>query len=349
MLKNKYIKILSDIYSHQYTQLIINLISIFIIVRFSFLFLKTISDVVSYTIYNHSDFKQQQKVVGNNLFLHSILLYIPIFLSLISICLKKIDLKHFVISLLLSYLALKYQWFDILHNAIKDTFIFDILRQHGRTVINNQYTRIICYLLLIILLIIQVAYKKHRSLSRIMVLLMTSSCLITVSVFHIAIPMGMFKYIVEDKTQLAQYEIENLEKKDICNNKSCYYLYPEGKVEIIKNTNHITDIQQYNYIISKEMYFINVQKKSSYSEAVNVNSGFLFDYDIITMKKEGDKYFTTIDNISLRKFSRESEIMFSFLAIMAHFVWIFGGLVLLEFHNYKFKKRASNNLIKDEK
>lgn len=349
MLQNKFFKTISDLYTHKNTKLVIDLISIFIFVKFSFLFIQTIGSVLSYTIYHHFDLSTQEKVVGNNLFLHSILLYIPIFLSALSLFIKRIELKHFTLSLLFSYMALKYQWFDVLHNLIKDKFIFDIVRQHGRTVINNQYTRILCYFLLIIILLIQVIYKKYRSLSRIIVLIITMSCLFTVSIFHIAIPMGMFKYIVEDKVQLSQYQIENLEKKDICKMKNCYYLYPDGAVKVITNNNNIKSFEDYKLTISKAIYFIEQKKATSYSEAVNVNSGFLFDYDIITIKKEDNKYFTTIDNSSLRKFSRESEIMFSFLAIMAHFTWIMGGLILLEFHYYKFKKRSEKISNKEEK
>lgn len=349
MLKNNLLQKISSIYENKNTQLIINLVCIFILVKFIFLFLNTVTSVFSYTLYHHTDLKAQEKVVGNNLFLHSILLYIPIFLSVIAIFVKKVQLKHFIFSLLLAHIALKYQWFDILHNIIKDTFIFDSIRAKGRTIINNQYTRIICYLTVIIILFSQVLIKKYRSLSRIFILLITVSCLTTITIFHVAVPMGMFKYIVLDKTQLAQYDIENRNKNDVCKFKNCYYLYENGKAEIITQRQKVDNLDSYNWVISKSIHHMKSNNTNVYSEAVSVNSGFLFDYDIITMKKESDKYFTTIDTTTLRKFSRESEIMFSFLAIMAHFTWIIGGLMLLEFHYYKFKKRVENNIIKEKK
>lgn len=347
MQKYNFLKKISEIYHHKNTQLVLSLLCIFIMMRFSFMVLGTIKGVFLYDIYNHFDYEYQKKIVNNNLFTHTLLLYLPIFLSFFAILKRKIGLKEFTLSLILSYLANKYQWFDIVHNVIKNTFIFDYLKSTGRTVINNQYTRIIFYLLFIFILLIQILRKKTRTLSRIMIFFITTSCLFTVTIFHIAIPMGIFKSVLEDKSQIQKYEVEKFTKEEICKVKNCYNISSLGQIEVISEKEKPDNFKQYEWIISKGIYLLNSKNETIFSEPVNVNAGFLFDYDIITLKKENDKYFTVIDNVSIRKFSRESEIMFSFLAIMAHFIWIFGGLVLLEFHYYKFKKRATLKLKKD--
>lgn len=340
MQKYNFLNKITDLYKNKNTQFILNLMCIFILVRFCFLVLATIKGVFVYDFYHHFDYEYQKKIDGNNLFTHTILLYTPIFLSFFSIVKRKVDIKDFTLSLILAYIANKYQWFDLIHNLIKNTFIFDYLRSTGRTVINNQYTRIIFYVLFIFILFIQIIRKKTRTLSRIMVFFITTSCLLTVTIFHVAIPMGIFKSVLEDKSQIQKYEVENNTKEEICKIKNCYNLFADGRLEIISEVNKPKDFKQYNWIISKGMYLIDSKKETIFSEPINVNEGFLFDYDIITLRKDKDKYFTVIDNVSMRKFSRESEIMFSFLAIMAHFIWIFGGLVLLEFHYYKFQKRS---------
>ena len=85
--------------------------------------------------------------------------------------------------------------------------------------------------------------------------------------------------------------------------------------------------------------FFNDKKiKDTFAQAVNVKSEFLFEYNILAMKKKKIIIFISIDTKSMRKFSRESEINFSFLATLAHFIWM-NGIILLEFHYYKFNKR----------
>lgn len=344
MQRFNFLQKISDFFNHKTTKLVISLVALFFIIRFSFIVLGTIKGVIIYDIYHQFDYNYQKNVVGNNLFTHSMLLYTPIFLSFITLFKRKISLVDFAIALLLSYMAIQNEWFDYIHNFIQNSFIFDKLKESGRTVINNQYTRIIFYILLIVGLLIQVLRKKTRTISKIMILIMTTSCLFTVTVFHVAIPMGMFKAVLKDKEQNQKFEIENYSPQEICKTRNCYNVYENGNLEIISEVEK-TDFKQYDRILYKGIYIMNQQHLGTFSEAVAVNVGFLFDYDIITMKKEGDKYFTTVDNKSIRKFSRESEIMFSFLAIVAHFIWIFGTLILIEFHNYKFKKRAEKTLL----
>lgn len=331
LLKNKHLKLL------------MYMISIFVIVKIIVLTILTIKGVILYDFYYHSDYEYQKSIVTKNLYMHSLLLYTPIFISIIAIIKRKVGMLDFTVAFILSYFALKYNWFDIIHMTIEKTFIFDYIRQHGRTIINNQYTRIIIYILLIFILLIQLIIKKTRTLSRVMVFFMTTSCLLTVTVFHIAIPMGIFKEVLNEKSETQKYEIQNYSKEDICKRKNCYNLYESGKIEIISEFSRPKNLNQYERIINNGIYVINQDKQNVFSHYINVNAGFLFDYDIISMKKDGDKFFTIIDNVIMRKYSRESEIMFSFLAIMAHFVWIIGTMILLEFHEYKFKKHRQKN------
>lgn len=339
---------ISQIYHQQNIQLVMNLICVFIIVKFLFIILMTIKGVFNYTFYHHLDSEYQKEIVNKNLFTHTILLYTPIFLSFFAIIKKKIGLKEFTLAIIFSYLSNRFQVFDLIHSYIQNSFIFDYIRSKGRVIINNQYTRIVFYISLILILFLQVLIKKTRTLSRIMVLMITTSCLITVVIFHIAVPMGVFKSVLDDKTEVQKYEIENLKKEDVCKFKKCYKI-TNNQVEIISKNKKPENLKQYEFIINKGMYLINKEENYIFSESVNVNAGFLFDYDIITMKKEGSSFFIIIDDLSMRKFSRESEIMFSFLAIVAHFVWIFGGLLLLEFHYYKLKKRMLLEKEKDNK
>lgn len=323
-------------------KMIINIISIIILINFLILIIGTLKDVFIYSFYYHLDYGHQIKVLDNNLYCHSLLFYTPIFLALFAIIKRKIGILEFTISIILASMAVKYNFFDTLHNLIKDTIIFDKLKEEGRTIINNQYTRIILYIVLIMTLFIQTLIKRTRTLSRIIICFVVTSCLITVTVFHIAIPMGMFKSVLEEKKESQRYEIENYSKEDLCKNKNCYYLYENGKIEVIYENLQINDFKKYSWAISQGIFLMKNNNKNTFSENVSVNEGFLFDYDILVMKKENEKYFTIIDNSSMRKYSRESEIMFSFLAIMAHLIWIFGSLVLLEFHYYKFKNRLKN-------
>lgn len=336
---NEMLQKIKNLLSNKYVKNFYDLALLFILIKFVMSFIIPIKEVISYNINHQFEYEYQKNVVKNILYSHTILLYTPIFLSMICLFKRKIGFKEFTISFLLGYFANEYGVFNIIHNFLETTPIFDILRQNGRTTINNQYTRIIFYFINILLLLFLVARKKTRTLSRIMILLITSSCLFTVSIFHVAIPMGMFKAVQKDKADISEYEIKNYPKEVSCENKNCYEIYFNGKVKVIKETKELGSLNEYSWVIDKGNYLMNKNNKDTFAQAVNIKSEFLFEYNIMAMKKEDNHYFVTIDPFSMRKFSRESEITFAFLATLAHFIWIFGGLILLEFHYYKFNQR----------
>jgi len=338
-LNNEILLKFKNLYENKYVKIFIDLLLIFIFVKFIMSFLTPIKEVISYNIFHQFDYNFQKEVVKDILYSHTVLLYTPIFLSLISICKKKVGFKELVYCLILSSLANHFKWFDIIHNFFEEISIFEILKQNGRTAINNQYTRIIFYILNISILTFLVFRKKTRTLSRIIILFITTSCLLTISIFHIAIPMGMFKSVQKDKSEIAEYEIKNYPKEVICSNKNCYEISFDGKIKVINEVEELTSFNEYKWVIEKGNFLMIKNNKDTFAQAVNVKSEFLFEYNILAMKKENNHFFISIDTKSMRKFSRESEITFSFLATLAHFIWIIGGIILLEFHYYKFNKR----------
>lgn len=341
MLKqnNEVLKKVKDLFEHKYVKGFIDLLSIFILIKFLMSFLIPIKEVFSYNINHQFEYEYQKEVVQNILYSHTILLYTPIFLSIICLIKRKIGFKEFTLSFILAYFANQYGWFNIIHNFLEQTPIFDVLKQNGRTTINNQYTRIIFYILDILFLLFLVVRKKTRTLSRVIILLVTTSCLLTVSIFHVAIPMGMFKSVQKDKSEIAEYEIKNYPKEVVCATRNCYEVSFDGKIKTINEIESLNDFNEYEWVIKKGNYLMSQNHKDTFAQAVNVRSKFLFEYNILSMKLEKNGFFIVIDPKSMRKFSRESEITFAFLATLAHFIWIFGALILLEFHYYKFNKK----------
>jgi hypothetical protein len=273
----------------------------------------------------------------------------PIFLLLIMIFKRELKLEFFAISLLFSFIIPTYDLFDnYIHPFLFNLHIYDFLLKNGQTILNPQYTKILFYLILMSILLIMNIFKKFRTIDRVFVLLIAIVVLITTFIFHITIPMGIFKYERYQLQENLTIQIHQLSEKDLCKDKSCFLLNSDLSIKNKSKDANTELLKKYEYfIVGIKKYYEANGKEEIFTSALGTFNKQRFDYIISAAKLTEDGYFIVMDENVAKSYSRQSEIWFSFLTSTAHFIWVFGGFGLLFLHKIKFFKKKKE-LIKKE-
>lgn len=341
----------------------LNYLSLVIILYYAVVIIFSIFSSVHFSITNiNYDYNLLLESLSRVFYTHSGLIMVPLFLMVLNLFKKNIDIKSFAVAILLSLGIESYHYLDtVVHPFLFSLCIYDFLLRENQLVLNPQYTKLFLYLILIFTFFILCILKRTRSIDRIFILLISSSVLITTIIFHFAIPMGMFKYakFQEEVNLLNKSYILNNE--ELCKDKHCFILNSDVSVDRIFDNSDSHLLINYNYYMNGVInYDKSVENKITYHASLGDFRGLMFDYIITIVKPikmttnlhlEGYngsnveaindfKYLIVMDDKVLKKYSRQSEIWFSFLSSVAHFIWIYGGMFLLLFHKRRFSKRS---------
>ena len=230
-----------------------------------------------------------------------------------------------------------------LHPFLFNTGIYNFLLRKNQTILNPQYTKIILYIILLSVLGIMVIYKKTRTLDRLIMFFMGSSVLVTLILFHTAIPSGFFVLAKNQAVKEVLNQLNTVSAQEMCKNNNCFVLDKNNKSTSLTG-NDYSNYKTYDWFI------LNAKKdlESSPSQTVAIQavgdfSNQRFDYIIMAIKKveinKVENFLVFADENKMKPYSRQSEIWFSFLTTAAHSIWIFGSLLLIFFHKYRFKKK----------
>lgn len=344
-LKDKMPKSFIEKYD-KYLKYILNITALCVIILISWQIFKSIIFVIETTMmasnydfsYKYEDLLEVLSAIFAS---HSSLIALAIMLNIYMLIKRKIGLYAFSIIIGLAFYLPIYQWLDnYIHPFLFKLHIYDFLLHSGQTILNPQYTKVFLLIIGIITLFIMCCFKKYRTTDRIFTALIVSAVLFTTFIFHIAIPIGYYKFERFEQTKILEQEILNQDVKEICKSRYCFML--DKKFQLI---NYPTTSQSQE-IFSHYYFFINLSakylnKRDSFSQTLGDFKGQQFDYVISVITKKENEYLWVIDTNSLKKASRLSEIYFSFLCVVAHFIWIFGGVLLLFIHKKILFKRKS--------
>lgn len=279
--------------------------------------------------------------------IHSQLLMAPLILGAIMIFKKKMTLWHVAIALLFSFFIPSYELFDEhIHTFLFSLHLYDFLLQPGQQVLNPQYSRILFFVLLFSILLIQCVVKKTRSVDKIFITLILGVVLITTMIFHIALPMGMFKIAKHEAEQVLMQNVQNYNENSLCFDKHCYYLDHNFNVIKAFNNTDMNILKNYQYVLPSKKNEMEYKHVSIISASLGNFKEKGFAYMIFAMKKIPDGYFVVIDEDVLKKTAKHNEIWFSFLSTMAHGLWFYGGIFLLFLHKQVMFRKLSPRLQK---
>lgn len=288
-------------------------------------------------------------VTDDMLFVHSRILMLGILLTIFAVIKKSIGIIDFASLLLISFSTKLYELMDKeLHPLIFKTGILNYFLHENSSVLNPQYTRILFFLISFIALFSLILFKKTRTIDRFFIFLISGSILVTTSLFHIVLPMGMLKYAKKEKMEELIYQGYNLENKYLCKHKTCIILdkdLNEKKEMFIGDINLQKNNQ--NFINEAKKFFIN--KNNEKFPIYGMSGNFIGTYTVfnVCLKKENE-YLCIIDDNAIKDYGLHSELWFAFLTSIAHTFWLLFGLVLLWLHKSKLIRKIVNNKINME-
>jgi hypothetical protein len=288
-----------------------------------------------------------EKTLSHIFPVHAALLMVPLYLMLFSIIKKHLKFWHWVAATIGGFIIPSYELFDnYVHPFLFSLHIFDFLLQPNQQVLNPQYTKIFFYLVLTGILLLLNLRKKTRSADRIFVLLVSSVVLFTTLIFHIAVPMGFFKDVRYEVNYNIVKEANTESEDKLCENRDCFWL--DNNLHLIKKNEQANPelLKTYHYFLDGGQKSLQ-NEKQIYSFPLGDFKGQRFDYIIPVMKKTDSGYYVMMDEQIMKKYSRNSEIWFAFLASAAHGFWIFGGMSLMFLHKQRFFRKLSPRMNKE--
>lgn len=221
---------------------------------------------------------------------------------------------------------------------------YDWRKNEGQLLVNPQWTNVYLLCIGLIALSILVFRKKTRSIDRIFAYVIALSVTITLIVFHSLVVFGYYKFQRENQVNTLIRQVKNEKKENFCENRICFNIsyYNNGKNFNAKTNNVDNTKYLKNYPIIQHYVLDN------YNKPINKVSGYHlqnpetigFDYFTIAIIKETENNSILVIDNNNHKYSEINIVWFSFLAGIAHTIWIILGYGVLFFHkDYLFKRR----------
>lgn len=239
--------------------------------------------------------------------------------------------KAFSFAIPLAFLEIKYTFFN---NYIAPLFFS---QQSG---MSPEYARIFFFILIILLFLCRIIYKK-RKLSDIFLSLSMLGVLGTFSLFHV-LTTKQLDYFTQK-----QQEIWEL----VAVNKNIEYVCAIEKLvcEEVKDSKNIKNDFVKPYFSDFKPYMDRYPEYFHYFVALdNKIQSRILSRKPLAFVKYDNKYYYMLDNKAYTEYLEFNERIFGYLALSSHIVWIFGALYLIHFHN-KRKKRKTESIPKIDK
>lgn len=287
-----------------------------------------------------------EKTLAHIFPVHAALLMVPIYLMLFALFRKHFKFWYWVVATIGGFIIPSYELFDnYLHPLLFSFHIFDFILRPGQHILNPQYTKLFVYFILSAILLFLNIRKKTRSADRIFVLLISGVVLVTTLIFHIAVPMGFFNDVRHEVNYNIAREASAESEDVLCQNRDCFWL--DNNFNLLKKNDVANPqlLKTYSYFLDGGKQSLQ-NEKQVYTFPLGDFQGQRFDYIIPAMKKTDSGYFVMMDENVMKKYSRNSEIWFAFLASAAHGIWIFGGMSLMFLHKQRFFRKLSPRMNK---
>ncbi len=184
--------------------------------------------------------------------------------------------------------------------------------------------------------------RRWRTMDRLYVWLMGTSVLVTTVLFHFMIREAIFESRAHQKAAMALaveapkdwiFKAMCQHQKLECHEASLSSGYPV-------TGNAVLDAETRRMIDSTRGY---AGATFSYSASVPLSGG-LNDYHVIYHWTSAQTYRMAVEREQWHRTLQKFQLVYSWIGIPAHLLWILGGLYLLRWHRIRFAKRISQSL-----
>jgi hypothetical protein len=260
------------------------------------------------------------------------------YLAIGSFFMRRINLWLILISSVLAIELGTSYFSNYLHPFLISHHLYPNSLGYGNTASQSpEYARLIVIFIVAVALLVFQLFKSRRTFSRIFILLIYYSVLLTSLLFHFVIIQA-----VTHSNNIAKVQYEKILWRDdfftICKDLGvkCFSTKNPEQLKVIDRSDIILSIQdstRYTVLPDKASFIVNSKTLSS-----NTDRTASFTMTVIQMENER-RYL--IDDEHYKDVINFYQKIYVYLGLLAHLVWILGGMFLLWYHERRKRiKRA---------
>lgn len=205
---------------------------------------------------------------------------------------------------------------------------------------SHQYAKVLIGAVVAVALGLMLLVRRWRTIDRLYVWLIGSSVLVTTVLFHFMIREAIFESRAHQKAvmALAVEAPKDWIFKAMCQHQKleCHEATLSGGYPVTGNAT--LDAETRRMIDSTRGY---AGATFSYSASVPLSGG-LNDYHVIYHWTSSSSYRMAVEREQWHRTLQKFQLIYSWIGIPAHLLWIGGGLYLLYWHRRRFAKRSDH-------
>lgn len=260
------------------------------------------------------------------------------FFAFFTLWTKQLQLKNFVYVVPFAFAEVDYSFFsNLIHPLLFKLHFYNFFSSQP-TNISPEYTRILVFFLLIITYLIK-SIKKPQ-FKNIFLTLSMLGIFFTAILFHIVTLKQLDYYSKQQEIEIKKFlninDISELQKTCTLLQLECHI--SNRQVDFLAQPidsfikNYIPNIQPY-WKQNQLFYYYTVSNDNTVQDRILSRKPIAF------LKNESLQAII-IDRDNYTQYLKFNQIMFGILAFCSHFVWLFGAIYLIYFHNKKILKRT---------
>lgn len=295
---------------------------------------------VSLTLFNNrlgSEARNALYPIMNGLFNTAVLLCIFLLF-------KKFSISYIGFAVLLGFSASYYELTDHLHQWLlhKDSHPLMVFWKK-ENLLNLQITKVFLASLCYLVFTLSLLYR--RNFNKWFFFIIISVIFSTTFIFH---RMSAHLLFNQDRAMVSDTFIQLIESKpsaELLENMAVFsFKKTIGTPINSSNIISIDGIGEFPATAWKTIpaieKFIQTNPDKTYSQLFFNNGNSNGNYLILAKKYENAVYFYVVES-QINSLLIRDEVWFFLLCIMAHTTWLFGGIMLWSYHQYRFKKRIN--------
>lgn len=230
----------------------------------------------------------------------------------------------------------------VIHPLIVDTGVFTLIGKSAANGINPQFTRAIVLILATGTLLGMCVFSSTRTRDRAFSLLISGAVIVTTTLFHLALPMGVLRYEKERIATILVAEAGLVPATEFCTEKACLFLDDDFN-EVEAKRIATSPLPPSEFLAGSRDAVMTGGHRTKYVRSTSF-AGTTFAVDGCLERPVTDgtvtRYLCFSDAHALDGLGLTVAAWMGFLCASAHATWLFGGAFLLWLHKRRFKLRA---------
>jgi hypothetical protein len=219
---------------------------------------------------------------------------------------------------------------------------FDVYRwafgRHANNVVNPQYGMLVAYFMVFAVLLTFVFIRKHRTFDRMMTVVLAASVIVTFTLFHVFLVLGINSAITVEKRALASIYAggsASFQQQCAALRAKCFMISKDAPMRDMKTGEAIDPVIARTV---KDIGERNIQLRTPYlwSETTLLHGKSLFW--VAAVATAHDDIYLAVSGEDFNSAVQAEELQFEFQSVAAHATWLLIFLGLVAIHRKHSRK-----------